>query len=91
MFSCEICEIFKETFFYRTPPMATFETKHTNASATDLLHIRTGSLNWREFGHCKKEARKIDSLCFREVDVILIALAMIPKREGSIWPCSLCG
>ena len=22
MFSCEFCKIFKETFFYRTPPVA---------------------------------------------------------------------
>ena len=24
MFSCEICEIFQNTFFYRTPPVAAF-------------------------------------------------------------------
>ena len=24
MFSCEICKIFKYTFFYRTPPVAAF-------------------------------------------------------------------
>ena len=24
-FSCEYCEIFKRTFFYRTPPVADFE------------------------------------------------------------------
>ena len=28
--------------------MATFETKHTHASAADLLHIRIGNLNWNE-------------------------------------------
>ena len=25
VFSCEFCEIFKNTFFYRTPPVANFE------------------------------------------------------------------
>ena len=25
MFSCEICQIFKSTFFYRTPPVAASE------------------------------------------------------------------
>ena len=48
MFSCEICEIFQNTFFYRTTPVASFETKHTHASAADLLHTRTGSLDWNE-------------------------------------------
>ena len=28
--------------------MATFETKHTHASAADLLHIRIGTLDWNE-------------------------------------------
>ena len=27
MFSCEFCEIFKKTFFYRTPPMAASDWK----------------------------------------------------------------
>ena len=48
MFSCKICEIFRNNFFYRTPPVATFETKHTHASAANLLHIRMGGLDWNE-------------------------------------------
>ena len=28
--------------------MATFETKHTRASAADLIHIRIGRLDWNE-------------------------------------------
>ena len=36
------------TFFYRTPLVATFETKHMHASAAVLLHIRTGNLDWNE-------------------------------------------
>ena len=31
--SLNICEIFKSNFFYRTPPVATSETKHIHASA----------------------------------------------------------
>ena len=38
--SYEICEIFTNTFCYRTPPVATFETKHIHAPAADLLHIK---------------------------------------------------
>ena len=30
MFSCEYCEIFKNTFFYRTPPVAASETLSMN-------------------------------------------------------------
>ena len=33
---------------YRTPPVATSETKHIHASAADLLHIRIGNLYWNE-------------------------------------------
>ena len=48
MCSCETCEIFKNTSFYRTPPVANFENKHTAASAANLLRIRTGNLHWNE-------------------------------------------
>ena len=37
--------------------MATFETKHTHASAADLLHIRIENLNWNE--SYEKETRHI--------------------------------
>ena len=57
--SCEICEIFKNNFFYRTPPVATFETKHTHASAADLLHIRIESLDWNE--SYEKETKHINA------------------------------
>ena len=48
MISCEICEIFKNNFFYRTPLVTTFETKHTHATGAALLHIRIGILDWNE-------------------------------------------
>ena len=63
VFSCEIWEIFKNNFFYRTPPVATSEIKHTHASAADLLHVRIGNLDWCKCGHCKNEVREIDCLC----------------------------
>ena len=48
MFSCEICEIFKNTYFYRTPPVAASESK-------EIKQIGTGSENldvcfWEIFG-----------------------------------------
>ena len=63
------------------------------ASATDLLHIRIGNLNWYKCGHCKNEARETDCICCREiaVDVMLINLAKSPQREGSISPSSFYG
>ena len=39
-------------------------------------------------GHCKNEAREIDFLCCRKVDVMFIASAIIPGYEGSILPSS---
>ena len=35
-------------------------------------------------GHCKNEATKIDCLCCREVDTMLIISAKILEHEGSI-------
>ena len=106
---------FKNNFFYRTPPVATFETEHILQlpiyfilgnkfsigmramwkklirSITDLLQIRIVNLYWCKCRHCKNEARKIDCLCCRDVDLTHIALAKIPEREGSISPCSCYG
>ena len=36
---------------------------------------------------CKNEARKIDCLCCREANAILIASTKISEHEGSISPC----
>ena len=36
------------SFFYRTPQVATFETKNIHTSAADLLRIRIGNLEWNE-------------------------------------------
>ena len=35
-------------FFYRTPQVATFETKNIHTSDSDLLCIRIGNLDWNE-------------------------------------------
>ena len=67
------------------------KAKHIHASSVELLHIRIGNVNWCKCEHCKNEASKIDCLCCREVDLILIASARIPKREGSISPSSFYG
>ena len=44
------------------------ETKHFHASATNLLHISIGNLNWWKCGLCKNEVREINCSCSREVD-----------------------
>ena len=43
VFSCEICKIYKNTFSYRTPPVATSETKHIHISRAVFIHIRIGN------------------------------------------------
>ena len=47
-FLVKFAKLLRTPFFYRTHPMDTSETKHTHASAADLLHIRIGNLNWNE-------------------------------------------
>ena len=67
------------------------KNKRIHASAADLLHIRKGNLDWCKCGQYKNEARKIDCLCCREVNAMLIASAKILEREGSISPCRFYG
>ena len=44
-FLVKFAKFFRKPFFYRTPPMATFETKNIHASAANLLHIRIERLD----------------------------------------------
>ena len=62
------------------------KTKHTHASAADLLYIRIENLDWCKCGHWKNEAREIDCICCREVNAVLIASIKISEREESIFP-----
>ena len=73
----------RETFLQNTS--GGYYSNYTNASAVNLLHIRTGNLDWCKCGHCKNEAREIGCLSYRQVDERLIASAKIP---GSISPSS---
>ena len=50
---------------------------------TPFLQYNSGRLLLK-CGHCKNEAREIDCLCYREVDVMLIASAKTLELEGSI-------
>ena len=43
--------------------------KSVYASAANLLHIGIENLNCCKGGHCKNEAREIDCLCGREIEV----------------------
>ena len=69
------------------------ETKHIHASTANLLHIRIGNIDWCKCGHCKNEARKIDCLCCREieVDAVVIISAKIPQCVGKISPPAFMG
>ena len=50
--------------------MRAMRMKQNNyASAANLLHIRIGNLDWRKCRHCKNEAREIDCLCLRAIEV----------------------
>ena len=93
MFSSEICETFTNTFFYRTPQVATFETKHTHASSDDLLHIRIGSLDRNE--SYEKETKHIHALA---TDLLQISIGNLDwykcghcKNEAREIDCLCCG
>ena len=49
VFACEICKIFKNTFFYRTPPMATSEIKEVFNFLHFLLWLCRFSFDSRGF------------------------------------------
>ena len=61
------------------------KTKHIHTSATNLLHIRTGNLDWRKRRHCKSKAREMDYLCCGEMNVMLTASAKILELEGNVF------
>ena len=73
--------------------MRAMRKKHIYASAADLLHIGVGNLNRCKCGHCRNEAREIDCLYCREieVDAMLIISAKIQKCEVSISPPAFMG
>ena len=50
---------------------------------TAFLQNNSGRLHLK-CGHSKNEAREIDCLCYREVDVMLIASTKTLEREGNI-------
>ena len=37
VFSCEICDVFKNTFFYRTPPVVDSEWKTVNPELNSIM------------------------------------------------------
>ena len=69
------------------------ETKHIYSSAADLLHITIGNLNWCKCGPCKNEAREVDCLCCREIEVGVMVMnsTKIPQGEVRILPSSFYG
>ena len=46
VFSCEFCEIFKNTFFYRIPPLAASVLNPCGKLFWDLPHITFQNSNW---------------------------------------------
>ena len=58
MFSCEICEILKNTFFYRTPPVSAFaELFHSDSNSLrdawvlkwKFLYLSTYAMEFQKF------------------------------------------
>ena len=49
MFSCEFCEISKNTFFYRTPPVAASEVSKTDFDKINLVKLFGNNYSYRGF------------------------------------------
>ena len=73
---------FTNIFFYRKPPVFTYKTKHTHASAVNLLDIRMGNLDWNE-SHVK-ETDSADDLLQQEISTEANADIAKTKREKQI-------
>ena len=56
MFSCEFCEIFKNAFFYRTPPAAASETKIIYIVEDDFIKEETREIETISSFHRKMES-----------------------------------
>ena len=87
----DFCPIILPTFQFEPKLKKAFgnenlkkEIKHIQASDANLVHLRVGILDWCKCRHCKNKVRKIDCLCCREVDTMLISLSKNLEREGSI-------
>ena len=46
MFSCEFCDIFKNTFFYRTLPVAASEQGTSKVVVTDMRYFGKRNFSW---------------------------------------------
>ena len=92
------------TCFYRTPPVAIFETKHVHASTAALLRIKIGNLDWSESQ--EKETKHIHALAAYLLHIKIgnldwpkcghcknadIASAKTPECQGSMLPFSFYG
>ena len=75
----------KNTFFYRTPPVAASETKHIHASTDDILHVKIAIGANADIAKTKWEKQIF--FCCREVDAMAIASAKSRSaRETSRHP-----
>ena len=70
-------EVFRSTILHHRKKLNIF----TLQLPIYYTHIRIRNLDWCKCGHCKNEERKIDCLCCREVDAMLIASAKIPELQ----------
>ena len=62
MFSCAYCVNFKNSFFYRTPPVAVFISWMNGRASADILFI-TKSTNGMV--STKRDSRSVQSMFFR--------------------------
>ena len=53
MFSCEYCEVFKNSFFYRTPPVAAFGCSNQSKILREITASKFQGQHDAQFNFCR--------------------------------------
>ena len=87
VFSCEFCEIFKNNFFYKTPPLA----KHCNTGYMGAFVITVNVVTWKQRNTCRTrisrgESKRTLEHNSVEVTITLNYASMITRELFNLSP-----
>ena len=93
MFSCEICELFRNTFFYRTPPAAAYE----QTQEISVVHLAKGFFGYLSTSLLWLSNIMLNLLTKSSFDILLLLKLKYAAISNILWtvnkPChndSLC-
>ena len=73
VFSCEFCKIFKNTFFYRTPPVAACKRSRANETRISLVKSRNDK------NKLNKRKNYLSAKFFNKANTVLAISVLIPS------------